>query len=93
MLNYGYFINQIWKDDVLVKSEKLQNASIYAVKLNGKWLYTGGLNKAINIQVCISDTYLVPLELFRNGLEASPVLTYYLLPCIFLFGQLFYRSY
>ncbi|KAM3404193.1 hypothetical protein ACQJBY_007339 [Aegilops geniculata] len=46
---------KIWKDDVLVKSEKLQNASIYAVKLNGKWLYTGGMNKAINIQELLED--------------------------------------
>nr|BAJ99963.1 predicted protein [Hordeum vulgare subsp. vulgare] len=46
---------KIWKDDVLVKSEKLQNDSIYAVKLNGKWLYTGGLNKAINIQELLED--------------------------------------
>uniref|UniRef100_R7VZA3 Myosin heavy chain kinase B n=1 Tax=Aegilops tauschii TaxID=37682 RepID=R7VZA3_AEGTA len=46
---------EIWKDDVLVKSEKLQNASIYAVKLNGKWLYTGGMNKAINIQELLED--------------------------------------
>ena len=46
---------KIWKDDVLVKSEKLQSASIYAVKLNGKWLYTGGLNKAVNIQELLED--------------------------------------
>ncbi|WVZ98695.1 hypothetical protein U9M48_044095 [Paspalum notatum var. saurae] len=41
---------QIWKNDVLVKSEKLQNGAIYAVKLSGKWLYTGGWDKVINIQ-------------------------------------------
>ncbi|WVZ98693.1 hypothetical protein U9M48_044094 [Paspalum notatum var. saurae] len=44
----GYF--KIWKNDVLVKSEKLQNGAIYAVKLSGKWLYTGGWDKVINIQ-------------------------------------------
>lgn len=46
---------KIWKDDVIVKSEKLQNGSIYAVKLNGKWLYTGGMSKAINIQELLED--------------------------------------
>lgn len=46
---------KIWKDDVLVKSEKIQNASIYAVKLNGKWLYTGGLGKVINIQELLEE--------------------------------------
>ena len=37
---------------MLVKSEKLQNGAVYAVKLSGKWLYTGGWDKVINIQVC-----------------------------------------
>ncbi|KAM0854136.1 hypothetical protein ACQ4PT_050595 [Festuca glaucescens] len=46
---------KIWKDDVIVKSEKLQNGSIYAVKLNGKWLYTGGMDKVINIQELLDD--------------------------------------
>lgn len=36
---------------MLVKSEKLQNGAVYAVKLSGKWLYTGGWDKVINIQV------------------------------------------
>uniref|UniRef100_A0ACD5U3C5 Uncharacterized protein n=1 Tax=Avena sativa TaxID=4498 RepID=A0ACD5U3C5_AVESA len=46
---------KIWKDDVIVKSEKLQNGSIYTVKLNGKCLYTGGMNKVINIQELLED--------------------------------------
>ncbi|KAK1696467.1 hypothetical protein QYE76_013164 [Lolium multiflorum] len=46
---------KIWKDDVIVKSEKLQNGSIYAVKLNGKWLYTGGMDKVINIQELLDN--------------------------------------
>jgi hypothetical protein len=51
------FLKSIWKNDVLVKSEKLQNGAIYAVKLSGKWLYSGGWDKAIDIRVCL----LVPL--------------------------------
>jgi hypothetical protein len=47
------FWNQIWKNDVLVKSEKLQNGAIYAVKLSGKWFYSGGWDKIIKIQVCL----------------------------------------
>ena len=52
-LLFSLFWNQIWKNDVLVKSAKLQNGAIYAVKLSGKWLYSGGWDKVINIQVCL----------------------------------------
>lgn len=59
-LNHGIFIfvNQIWKDDVLVKSEKLQNGAIYAAKLNDKWLYAGGWDKVVNIQVCLVALFI-----------------------------------
>lgn len=53
MFWFSYFLNQVWKNDVLVKSEKLQNGAVYAVKLSGKWLYSGGWDKIINIQVCL----------------------------------------
>lgn len=56
----GYF--KIWKNDVLVKSEKLQNGAIYAVKLSGKWLYTGGWDKVINIQELLEDESEIELE-------------------------------
>lgn len=56
----GYF--KIWKNDVLVKSEKLQNGAIYAVKLSGKWLYTGGWDKVINIQELLDDESEVELR-------------------------------
>jgi len=44
---------------MLVKSEKLQNGAVYAVKLSGKWLYTGGWDKVINIQVCLLALWYV----------------------------------
>lgn len=56
----GYF--KIWKNDVLVKSEKLQNGAIYAVKLSGKWLYSGGWDKVINIQELLEDESEVELR-------------------------------
>ncbi|XP_006655338.1 uncharacterized protein LOC102722018 [Oryza brachyantha] len=46
---------KIWKDDVLVKSQKLQNGAIYAAKLNGKRIYSGGWDKVINIQELLED--------------------------------------
>lgn len=56
----GYF--KVWKNDVLVKSEKLQNGAVYAVKLSGKWLYTGGWDKVINIQELLDDESEVELR-------------------------------
>jgi hypothetical protein len=44
---------------MLVKSEKLQNGAVYAVKLSDKWLYTGGWDKVINIQVCLLCGYII----------------------------------
>ncbi|KAF8719719.1 hypothetical protein HU200_024470 [Digitaria exilis] len=56
----GYF--KVWKNDVLVKSEKLQNGAVYAVKLSGKWLYSGGWDKIINIQELLEDESEVELQ-------------------------------
>ncbi|KAF0922655.1 hypothetical protein E2562_001053 [Oryza meyeriana var. granulata] len=53
--SYENGLLKIWKDDVLVKSEKLQNGAIYAAKLNRKWLYTGGWDKVVNIQELLED--------------------------------------
>jgi WD40 repeat protein len=53
---------KIWKNDVLVKSEKLQNGAIYAVKLSGKWLYSGGWDKAIDIRELLEDDSEVELR-------------------------------
>ncbi|KAL5203397.1 hypothetical protein ABZP36_014349 [Zizania latifolia] len=46
---------KIWKDDVFVKSLKLQNGAIYATKLNGKCLFAGSWDKVINIQELLED--------------------------------------
>ncbi|CAN6355124.1 unnamed protein product [Urochloa humidicola] len=56
----GYF--KIWKNDVLIKSEKLQNGAIYAIKLSGKWFYTAGWDKVINIQELLEDESEVELR-------------------------------
>ncbi|CAN6350965.1 unnamed protein product [Urochloa humidicola] len=56
----GYF--KIWKNDVLVRSEKRQNGAIYAVKLSGKWFYTAGWDKVINIRELLEDESEVELR-------------------------------
>ncbi|KAL6619215.1 hypothetical protein ACP70R_034354 [Stipagrostis hirtigluma subsp. patula] len=56
----GYF--KIWKNDILVKSEKLRDGAISAVKLSGKWLYTGGWDKVINIKELLEDESEVELQ-------------------------------
>jgi hypothetical protein len=49
----GYL--KMWKNDALVKSVKLQISAIYAVKLSGKWLYTGDWDKIIGIRELLED--------------------------------------
>lgn len=48
---------------MLVKSEKLQNGAVCAIKLSGKWLYTGGWDKVINIQVYLLALWIYSLQL------------------------------
>ncbi|TVU19442.1 hypothetical protein EJB05_35592, partial [Eragrostis curvula] len=56
----GYL--KVWKNDVLIKSDKLQNGAVYAVRLSGQWLYTGGWDKVINIQELLEDKSEVELR-------------------------------
>ncbi|XP_073000075.1 uncharacterized protein [Typha latifolia] len=41
---------KIWRNDVLVKSEKVHDGSIYALQIDKQLLFTGGWDKIINIQ-------------------------------------------
>ncbi|CAD5313385.1 unnamed protein product [Arabidopsis thaliana] len=46
---------QIWRDDTLMKSMKIQNGAILSIAVNGKWLFTGGWDKTINVQELSGD--------------------------------------
>ncbi|CAN8292018.1 unnamed protein product [Cochlearia groenlandica] len=46
---------QIWRDDTLMKSMKIQGGAIHGTAVNGKWLFTGGWDKTINVQELSGD--------------------------------------
>ncbi|MQM03931.1 hypothetical protein Taro_036718 [Colocasia esculenta] len=41
---------KMWRNDVLVKSAQIQNGALFAVEMDGKWLFMGGWDKIIHIQ-------------------------------------------
>ncbi|CAH8354565.1 unnamed protein product [Eruca vesicaria subsp. sativa] len=46
---------QIWRDDTSMKSMQIQSSAILSVALNGKWLFTGGWDKTVNVQELSGD--------------------------------------
>ncbi|XP_010459881.1 PREDICTED: uncharacterized protein LOC104740860 [Camelina sativa] len=50
---------QIWRDDTLMKSTKIQSGAILSIAVNGKWLFTGGWDKTINVQEMSGDEVLL----------------------------------
>ncbi|GFP89848.1 NAD kinase 2 chloroplastic [Phtheirospermum japonicum] len=42
---------KIWHNDVLVKSEQTHKGAIFSVSKLGKWLFSGGWDKTINVQL------------------------------------------
>ncbi|OAY76403.1 Myosin heavy chain kinase A, partial [Ananas comosus] len=41
---------KIWRNDVLLRAEKIHNGSIYALQMDNNCFFTGGWDKLINIQ-------------------------------------------
>lgn len=46
---------KIWKNDVFKRSLQVQDGSIFALDLEGKWLFSGGWNRTINVQELLGD--------------------------------------
>lgn len=44
------FLFQIWQNDVLLKSTRSHEGSVFSVTTNGKWLFSGGWDKKIIVQ-------------------------------------------
>lgn len=42
---------QVWKNDTYVRSAQVHGGAIFSAAVQGKWLFTGGWDKTINIQV------------------------------------------
>ncbi|KAF6170540.1 hypothetical protein GIB67_031948 [Kingdonia uniflora] len=50
---------KVWKNDVLLRSIQSQDGAILALDVKGKWLFTGGWSKAVNIQELSADEFQV----------------------------------
>ncbi|CDY08190.1 BnaA06g15360D [Brassica napus] len=65
---------QIWRDDTSMKSMQIQSSAILSVALNGKWLFTGGWDRTVNIQELSGDE--ISLECTHVGsIPGSSVVT------------------
>ncbi|GAV71933.1 zf-C3HC4 domain-containing protein/WD40 domain-containing protein/SecA_PP_bind domain-containing protein/SecA_SW domain-containing protein/SecA_DEAD domain-containing protein, partial [Cephalotus follicularis] len=40
---------KVWRNDMLVKCTKIHTGCIFAVDMDGKWLFTGGWDKTVNV--------------------------------------------
>ncbi|XP_034694373.1 uncharacterized protein LOC117920830 [Vitis riparia] len=46
---------KIWRNDVFMKSIQAHNGAVFAVGMEGKWLFTGGWDKSVNVQEISGD--------------------------------------
>ncbi|XP_034200816.1 protein translocase subunit SECA2, chloroplastic isoform X4 [Prunus dulcis] len=46
---------KVWRNDVFMKSIKMHNGAVFASGMEGKWLFTGGWDKTVNIQELSGD--------------------------------------
>ncbi|XP_052188251.1 uncharacterized protein LOC127798727 isoform X2 [Diospyros lotus] len=50
---------KIWRNDVLQKSIQVHNRAILSVGMEGKWVFTGGWDKVINVQELAGDEFQI----------------------------------
>ncbi|KAF5749061.1 hypothetical protein HS088_TW04G01022 [Tripterygium wilfordii] len=50
---------KVWRNDVFMKSTQIHNGAIFAVRMEGKWLFTGGWDKTINVQELSGNEFQV----------------------------------
>ncbi|XWS15166.1 hypothetical protein CRYUN_Cryun35bG0071100 [Craigia yunnanensis] len=53
---------KIWKDDVFWKSLQIHNGAIFAISLEGKWLFTGSWDRTIKAQELARDDFQVDVR-------------------------------
>ncbi|KAG9442127.1 hypothetical protein H6P81_017981 [Aristolochia fimbriata] len=54
---------KMWKNNMLVRSTKPHESAIFSVATFDKWLFMGGWNKRIDVQVVVSNEYEIDTEL------------------------------
>ncbi|KAL5843968.1 hypothetical protein ACOSQ4_009926 [Xanthoceras sorbifolium] len=50
---------KVWRDDVFMKSTQIHSGSIFAICMEGKWLFTGGWDQTVTLQELIGDEFQV----------------------------------
>ncbi|KAG8378229.1 hypothetical protein BUALT_Bualt08G0116000 [Buddleja alternifolia] len=55
---------KIWHNDVLLKSIQTHKGAVFSVRKNGKWLFSGGWDKTINVQEIPENV---------DGVDVAPV--------------------
>ncbi|PON91546.1 Guanine nucleotide-binding protein, beta subunit [Trema orientale] len=50
---------KVWRNEVFMKSMQLHQGAIFATGMEGKWLFTGGWDKTLNIQELSGDEFHV----------------------------------
>ncbi|KAM6601624.1 hypothetical protein CsatA_021233 [Cannabis sativa] len=75
---------KVWRNEVLMKSMQLHEGAIFATGMEGKWLFSGGWDKTINIQEFSGDEFHVdPRQI--GSIPCSSVIT----AVLFWQGKLF----
>ncbi|CAM8936315.1 unnamed protein product [Rhodiola kirilowii] len=46
---------KVWKNDVFKSSLHVHKGAVFAVSLDGKWLFSGGWDKTVHIQEILDD--------------------------------------
>ncbi|KDO80504.1 hypothetical protein CISIN_1g0088202mg, partial [Citrus sinensis] len=47
----------VWRNDKFMKSMQTHKGSVFAVFLEGKWLFTGGWDKTVSVQELAGDEF------------------------------------
>ncbi|GKU87756.1 hypothetical protein SLEP1_g2101 [Rubroshorea leprosula] len=48
---------KVWRDDIFWKSIQIHNNSIFAIDMDGQWLFTGSWDKTVNVQELVGDDF------------------------------------
>ncbi|CAJ2667700.1 unnamed protein product [Trifolium pratense] len=65
---------KVWRNDVFMNSKTLHSGAIFAMSMHGKWLYTGGWDKNVNIQELLGDEFELNVNAF-GSIPSSSVVT------------------
>ncbi|KAJ4835484.1 hypothetical protein Tsubulata_029625 [Turnera subulata] len=66
---------KVWRNDVFMRSTQLHNGAIFAISMEGKWLFSGGWDKIVNVQELSGDEFHVDIRPVGSFPESSVVTT------------------